>query len=186
LHGLASQQRLSVELNGKRLGNINVESAWQEISVTIPEDGLRQGENSLKLHLGKAGKAGGVSSYGLWQWIEVSAEGAPAGYGRALQPGGTVEVEGVSMPALRGFPRMIHLVEIPKTAWLDVKTSGSGRFEARLIDAEGNAHSLLSHESSKDAWQEHRVSLAKFADQLVRLELLTPKGGAWGGARIAL
>lgn len=186
VHGLSPGQRVTISLNGKSLSNTTLEASWQSIEVKVPKALLRKGENELKLHVAKAGKAGGATSYGLWQWIELVPEGNSPGYGARLQPGGMHDAEGASLPALSGFPRMIHLVEIPEGAWLDFKTAGSGSFALHLVDDTGKKRDLFTHESTRKSWQAHQVSLAAFANQLVRIEIQTPEAGAWGNLRIAL
>ncbi len=186
VHGIASGQRVTVSLNGKTLANANLEAAWQTVELAVPEGLLREGENELKLHVAKQGSLGASKSYGLWQSIEVVPTEASPSYGSAMQPGATHDAEGVRLPALLGFPRMIHLVEIPATAWLDLKTAGTGKFEVHLTDDSGKQHTLVSHDSTSPGWKSHQVSLGDWANQLVRLELKTPEGGAWGSPRIGL
>lgn len=186
VHGIASGQRVTLQLNGKTLANANVEAGWQTLEIPIASGLLRKGENELKLHVGKAGSLAGEKSYGLWRSLELVPEGAGESLGTRLQPGGTHDAEGVSLPALSGFPRMIQLVEIPETGWLDVKTAGQGEFAVHATDADGTRRTLLTHKSSSRAWHHHQVSLADYAGRLVRLELETPNDGAWGQARIAM
>lgn len=186
VHGLTAGQRVTLSLNGKSVANSTLDASWQKVEVKVPKELLRKGENELKLHVAKAGKVGAAKSYGLWQSIELVADGGAPGYGEALQPGGMHEAEGASLPALQGFPRMIHLVEVAESAWLDFKTAGPGRFAMHLVDDAGAKHDLFSHESTEASWQAHQISLADFAHQLVRIEIHTPEGGAWGNLRIAL
>ncbi len=186
VHGLAAGQRASISLNGKSVANAKLEASWQSIELELPKGLLRKGENELKLHIAKAGKVGAAKSYGLWQSIELVPEGAEPGYGEALEPGGMHDAEGVKIKALQGFPRMIHLVEIADGAWLDFKTAGLGTFALHIVDDKGARHELFAHESTVKSWQAHQLSLADFANQLVRIEIRTPDGGAWGNLRIAL
>lgn len=186
VHGIVAGQRATISLNGKNVANLKLEPSWQVAEVKVAKGALRQGENQLKLHIAKAGSVGAIKSYGLWRSIEVVPEGAPTGFGEALQPGAKHDAEGVRLSALRGFPRMIHLVEIAEASWLDFKTAGTGEFEVNLVDDSGQRHTVFSHQSNSTGWESHQVSMADYANQLVRLELRTPEGGAWGQARIAL
>ncbi len=180
VHGLVTGQRVSISLNGKPVSNTNLEASWQDVDVTVPKGVLRRGENALKLHVGKAGKAGASKSYALWRSLEVIAGSAsPAESAKILEPA-SEEPE----PSLRGFPRMVQLVEVPVRAWLRFQTRGNGHFEIHLTDAAGNEHKLYDRGDPKSG--EAQVSLAEFAGQLVRLELRTPKGGIWVRPRISL
>jgi arylsulfatase A-like enzyme len=186
VHGLVAGQRVTVQLNGKTLANANLEASWDLVDVSVPPELLRQGENELKLHVAKASSVSGANSYALWQSIEIVPTGATQGYGSVLQPGAKHEAEGVTLPALGGFPRMMHLVEVPETAWLDFQTAGVGSFQLDLIDDKGARHALFSRSSDNAGWQAHQLSLSDYAGQLVRLELQTPEGGAWGALKIGL
>jgi arylsulfatase A-like enzyme len=185
VHGLVAGQRVSISLNGKSVSNTSLEATWQDVDVAVPKGLLRRGENALKLHMAKAGTAQANKSYGLWRSIEVIAGPAPASSTTStLQP-----VPEGSEPRLSGFPRMIHLVEVPNAAWLRFETKGAGRFEIQLTDVEGKHHALFSRDDSGQGASgpgESQVSLDAFAGQLVRLELRTPKDGAWIRPRISL
>lgn len=180
VHGLVTGQRVSISLNGKSVSNTSLEATWQDVDVAVPKGLLRRGENALKLHVAKAGTAAASKSYGLWRSIEVIAGPAPArSTTSTLQPA----PEG-SEPQLSGFSRMIQLVEVPSASWLRFETKGAGRFEIQLTDVEGKQHALFSRDAPGPG--ESQVSLDAFAGQLVRLELRTPKDGAWIRPRISL
>ena len=187
VHGLVAGQRVSVRLNDKTLANVNLEAAWQTLELPLPAGYLQSGENTLKLHVAKAGSAKGKRSYGLWRAIQIAPDGAASeSFWQRLQPAVEHQADGTSLDALSGFPRMIHLLEVPHSAWLDFKTAGEGAFSIFVTGEQGVRTEIFSHQSSATGWQEHQISLASFAGQLVRLELLAPAKGAWGRPRIAL
>ena len=179
VHGLTSGQRVSISLNGKSVSNTSLEAAWQDVDVAVPAGLLRAGENELKLYVGNAVAVKGTKSYGLWRSIEVLGGPATASPATALlQPAGD------EANTLSGFPRMIQFVEIPSAAWLRFRTKGAGLFEIRLTDANGQVKTVFSRDSA--ASDEVQIGLEAFAGQLVRLEFITPKAGAWIGPRISL
>ncbi len=176
-HGLVSGQRVSISLNGKLVANANLDAAWQTIEVPVKPGLLRKGENALKLHVAKAGSG---KAYGLWNSIEVRDASVSA---VATMPGAPLSPASDDGTELRGFSRMLHLVEVPKGGWLRFATRGQGTFAARIVDEAGNEHSIFSQEGDAP---EHELSLDAFAGSLVRLELTTPEGGAWLRPRISL
>ncbi len=190
VHGLSAGQRVSIELNGKSIKSNGLEASWQLLEVEVPDGILRRGENQIKLHLGKSAKVGGTSSYGLWHSLSITLakhEGQALDLQTTeLQPAGDVGEAGRSQPALHGFGRLIHLVEIPESAYLDLETGGTGHFELRLVDDKGATNTLLSHDQNQEDYQHHQLSLADYAGQLVRLELHAPAAAAWGSPRIAM
>ena len=182
VHGLVSGQRVSITLNGKTVANATLENAWQDLQLPVPEGALRRGENELKLHVSKSAPAGGSKSYALWHSIEVIGAGTAIrdDVAQTLEP--VIGADGA--PSLSGFSRMLQLVEVPPSAWLEFQPSGSGLFEVRITDDAGTSHTVYSHEGAQPSVQQ--VSLADFAGTLVRLEFFSSEAGVWEKPRLAL
>lgn len=195
-HGAVKGQRLSVDINGKRVANSALAAEWQVLDLDVDAGLLRPGENELALFVGKRG--GPAKSYGLFHSIDIIPGEAPAAASTpaawpALSPAAKVAIAGVNKPALRGFSRMTMWLEVPRSGWLDVHTgvpSGSARFTVSARLADGSDKQLLQHDAKAGAWQRHQVSLSGLAGRLVALEFALDGSGAaeaaWGAPRIAL
>lgn len=185
-HGLTAGQRVTVTLNGKRLGDVTLPDAWERVDLAIADGILARGENSLTLHVAKQAAAGAHKSYALWHSVEILA-GEPASEPAVrLDPAADFAAGADKKPALTGFPRMVHVLEVPRDAWLEVYTAGKGQFSVRATRDDGKIVELLEHEQTGEGWQLHQVSLSSLADTLIALELRGPAAGAWGQPRLAL
>jgi arylsulfatase A-like enzyme len=198
LHGMAQGQRMSVDLNGKRVINDGVGAGWQDLAVPLQPGVLRPGENELVLFLGK--RSG--DAYGLVHSIAIEPATEPAAAPAAdpaaqpwppLSPAARVTAGGRALPALTGFARMAMYVEIPETAWLVLHTAapaGPARFQVTARTVDGAPVTLLDQPSEGDAWAAHAVRLDALANQLVVLDFAVTGPGAasaaWGTPRIAL
>jgi arylsulfatase A-like enzyme len=195
LHGLAQGQRLSLDLNGKRVINEGVAAAWQDLAVSIEPGVLRQGENELQLFLGKRAADG---AYGLIHSIAIEPAAEPAATPAAeawppLSPAARVTAGGRALPALTGFAHMAIYLEIPDTAWLVVHTAaprGGARFRITAQTVDGAPLPILDHQAEGDTWTAHAVRVDALANQLAVLDFtITGPGAAsaaWGAPRLAL
>lgn len=195
LHGVAQGQRLSVDLNGRRVVNDALATSWQDLTWPIPEGALRPGENELRLFLGKRGPDG---AYALIHSLALEPDGAapdPAATDwPPLSPAARVTAGGQALPALTGFGRMAIYLEIPETGWLVVHTAspaGPARFQVTARVAGGGAPvTLLDHQSEGGRWTEHTVRVDALAKRLVALDFVVTGPGAasaaWGAPRVAL
>ncbi len=138
IHGLVAGQKLSMNLNGKRLTNIGLQAGWQETDIEISDiSRLRAGENEVRLFLGKRGPN---RDYALLHSLslvpatpnvkpnanaDTETPGAAAAAGISwppLSPVAEVAIGGDTMPALTGFARMTLYSEIPQQAYLHFHT----------------------------------------------------------------
>jgi arylsulfatase A-like enzyme len=197
VHGAVKGQRLSVDINGKRVANSALGAEWQVIDLAVDAGLLRAGENEMVLFLSKRG--GPAKSYGLFHSIDIipgelpANAAAPTAAWPALSPAAKVDIGGVTKPALRGFARMTMWLEIPRSGWLSVATGAAGgpaKFTVSAHLDDGSDKVLLQHEAQGGAWQPHQVSLAGVEGRLVALEFAVAGSGAakaaWGAPRIAL
>lgn len=215
IHGIAPGQKLSMDINGTRVANAGLEPGWQVATFEVDAGVLRPGENELRLFLGKRG--GPHRAYALIHSIDIVPADAGADAGAAananapwppLSPARRVTVAGQTMPALTGFTRMSMYVEIPADAWLRVHTGAPAgvdpaRFRISLRNAtsapsvifdstaqttaQTTAPTTAQTADAPGAWQQHTLSLADRAGQLVELSFDSAHpAAAWGAPRIAL
>src|SRR5690606_11066408 len=189
VHGLAAGQRVELVINGKRAGVAPAPASWTELVLPVAAGLLREGENELRVHVAKAGRAGGARSHALFHSLELVPGAAEAsGQRPPLTPVAHVD-HGGARDALTG-PRLVLYQEIPPSAWLVASVGGAAgaRFRVTARPAGGaEATTLLEAEASPGAWRQVRASLAPLSDQLVELELLVEGGeGAWAEPAIAL
>jgi arylsulfatase A-like enzyme len=186
LHGLVAGQRVQVDVNGRRAGVVSAGAAWAEHTIAVPAGLLRRGENELRLHVGKQGRAGAEKSWALHHALElVGGAAGPSGRWPGLDAVATASFGGEARPSLGGFPRLELLLEIPETAWLEVHLGGGGRHRIAARTSDGTRRTLLDA-AAADGWSRRRVSLAALAGQLVALELSAEGGGVFGAPVIAL
>lgn len=60
----APEQRLTVAINGRSVGQFTLATSWQQYSVTVPAEALRAGLNRLRLHFSYAARPTDVSPAG--------------------------------------------------------------------------------------------------------------------------
>jgi arylsulfatase A-like enzyme len=185
VHGVRSKQKITVRLNGKKVGAVTVGAGWQIASMTIAADRLRVGENDLRLDMSRRGSAGGKRTYALWSSIEIIE-------GTAADSDEWPELSVAHDGALGGFARLTMLVEVPPDAYLRVDTTATAAVgvaaTARQVD--GTDHVLFEHTHDGAGTEQHQISLAHLAGTLVALELSVVDGDpatvAWEQPRVAL
>jgi arylsulfatase A-like enzyme len=190
--GLADDQKVSIAVNQKNVGNLDLAPAWQQAEVDLPAGILRRGENEIRFTLQSNAQVEGGSTWGLFNSLTMDPAGSTRVDRPPLTPVQPATVAGVSKPALVGFRKMEMYVEIPEGAILAVTTGSEDaqtRFRVSAVSATGKVNSLLDHPGG-DGWHAHRLSLAGLGGQLVRLvlEATGPNAdqAAWAEAAITL
>lgn len=190
VHGVASGQRVQLNVNGKLAGVVQVPREWTQITIPIKDGLLRAGENEVLLQARSSGRVKGSKTYGLFHAMEIVPGEAEAAEGwPQLAPHEPRTYGGVEKLALAGFERMKMYVEVPETGWLDLHTgaaSAGATFTVRAQTFDGEPQTLLEVEAQADQWERHQVDLAPFAGRLIALELVTTGDGAWGEPYIGL
>ncbi len=192
--GLVADQRVMLWLNGRRLGSVRLEEGWRTVDAPLGEGLLRQGENELRLRVARPRQLGAGRAWGLWHSVQVRVGSPPPPGAEApplLAPDARVRVGGVEQPALRGFERMLLLLEVPRDGQLTLRTGvtrGEARFGVSVKPLRGGeAQTLLDHPQPAGAWTPHRLSLLPWAGQLVRLQLSLQGdvgAAAWGSPQV--
>lgn len=169
LHGVASGQRLQLNINGKRVGVAEVPRAWSHVDVTIPVGVLKPGENEFVITMKAAGQVGRARSYGLFHAAHLISGEAPEATWFDFDVDGQV---------LKNFDRWSMYVEVPQTSWFVASVSGDSTITIRSEDGE------VVHELEPNARGEVRLSLHQWSGKLVELSL---KGNVqWTNPHIAL
>ena len=188
LHGGSAGKKLAVRLNGRPVGNAQLESGWQQTTMALPAHVLVKGENALALATGKKGA--------LFQSIEITPGEVPPGLGEpwpADSPVARVQAAGKEREALTGFARLRMPVEIPPDGWLVVDTAvlaGTARVQISVAPEGQPAKLLLDEKQTAGGPRPRRLSLAEFSGKLVTLEFSVREGKpsdvAWFSPRILL
>ena len=76
MKGLAPRQRVTLFLNKKKLGDIEVQGSWHTGSREIPSGLLKAGENRLRLTFRKSVKTLGTRTSAALRWIRLALPGA--------------------------------------------------------------------------------------------------------------
>jgi arylsulfatase A-like enzyme len=161
----AALGKLTVAVDGKRRAAAVVDDALA--ATTIDLGALPAGEHELALTAAKA--KGGLAS------VELTAPDAAAGC--VAEPGAIAATVG-------GWPRLQLLVEVPRDGAVELVATGPA-------DAAAAAEVVAEDGTRTALWRgvadggHHVVSLARWADQLVALELLAPGCQVrWQGTRL--
>ncbi len=182
--------RMQVFLNGDSLEGVVLQDGAQfrDYDVRVPAARVRAGENYLLLRFGGTEVVGGENVAVSMASVRV-IDGAPPENERFVAPQqdtlvAAVEVGGVERQALalRAPTTMSYYLEVPQRGRFVFGLGAEG--EARGITArvrvtpEGGEASELFHPTPGASWNDQSLDLARFAGQVVRLDLEVSGEGA--------
>jgi choline-sulfatase len=188
LRATAPKQRLSVFVNEKPIGTLEIATTLGEHEVTVPAGTLVAGENRIRLTFRAAGPiAGGKRAAAAIERIELGA-GAPA----TAEPLAVAEVslgEHKRAFTAAGPSRLSFFVQVPAGARL-VAAYGSAPAPATVlvrVARDGAPATTLFEGPTAAQWTEGAWDLAPFAGEAVRIDLVSRGGGAhWGTPRLVV
>jgi hypothetical protein len=179
-------KNLTLYLNNKTLPTVKMGDgpAFQEHDVAVPAEMVERGENQLLLRFGGTQKVNGKDVAAALASIRVTEGAAPAS--PAAMPSSFMELAKVEthpeqgrvlrVPAGRTFS---YYVDVPSGAELGLGLGAgkgaAGKLSVRVTPDGGAGSELMSLTGSAD-WQTESESLAKWAGQVVRVDV-----GAVGG-----
>lgn len=125
-HGGVNNQRLQLNINGKRVGVKNLGAAWETVAFEVPADVVKPGENEFRFSWAASARVGGKKTYGLISALEWGAlEGDSDGWDFATRPDA---VEG----SWSGFSRYEWLVEVPQDSVLEFQVPAGGESDLQV------------------------------------------------------
>lgn len=149
--------RLSVSLDGKKIGAAELGSSWGMTVMNIPAGALANGEHVLTLD----GKRAVVGSIEIMPAAKMGGDACPAGESR----------------------RVSVYTELPAGAFLVAKPVASGAVRV-AVTAEGGARQVV-HDGAAAAMPA-ALALPEVGDKVVRLDLEADACARWDGAQIAV
>jgi choline-sulfatase len=177
---VVSGQAATVWVDGKRLGDIWLKPEWTVMRVPVTEGALAAGRHNLQLTFTKDGKPRAEVD---WVWLASQAGAEPPAAGLRVLPlrVGSQPKRALIAPTGRTYS---FFLQPPEQASLvfDYASDVGTAFQVRAQTDGGQPEELFSAKG-EDAWIEAQVDLARFADKVVRLDLVAtgPDGRAgWG------
>jgi arylsulfatase A-like enzyme len=178
MRAVVPKQRVSIFVNEKAVGTIDVEPTWKDHAVTIPAAVLVAGENRVRLTFRAAGPvAGGRRSAAAIGRVTLGAGTPPVLAGEALGLRAASGRDRALVPS--GAGRVSYYVQIPtggKLALAHSSTAAGARLLVRVA-RDGAQAKQVADAPSSTAWSEGAWDLSAFAGHAVRLDLVG-RGGA--------
>lgn len=166
--------RLTVYVDGETVGfaSLPTDGAYATVSVTLPAERLRAGENTVQLRVPSTGPVPGVGSAGLLlDWLRLGPaddphadEAPPAPEALAVREGSEAAL------AIPDGWSLGYAMEVWTEAHLRGSVRGSGSLEVVAV-RDGAAPEVLSTVAGGEAGAPFDVDLARFAGEVVRLDL---------------
>jgi len=194
-------QNMQLFLNNESLPLVKLsgDGRFGTYDVEVPESVIKPGENQLMLRLGGTEVVGGEEVSIALDYVRVMPKAA-AGEGLGDKAGekeevlprygslvGEVELGGVKRHALLSAApgKFSWYLDIPAKASLSFRvgaTEATGAEAAIRLTPEGGEPVALFAEPLQNGWKDGKVSLDKWAGQIVRLDLVASGKGqvAWG------
>jgi arylsulfatase A-like enzyme len=184
---MVPNQRLSVFVNEKPAGTVEVPATSGPLEVTLPAAALVVGENRIRLTFRAAGNiAGGKRSAAAIERIEL---GAAATGDTALTVGDVLLGDKKRAFTLAGPSRLSFYVQIPAGGKLAAAYAApaAGTTVSVRVARDGAAATTVFEGPASSKWAEGAWDLSAQADQAVRIDLISRGGGvSWGTSRLVV
>ncbi len=169
--GLLKGQRVTVFINGKKLGDLEIPQRWQTGKLSVPEGALVPGENVVRLTFRRSTKFKGARTAAAIGWVRFALPDAPslgdAGPETALARG-----DALHLPAQGGVG--FYLMP-PKGTRLVAKVTpdGGGACDLALVrNSDGQGTKILTQKHVAGPDLDLSVPLGAEGGQPMRLDLL--------------
>lgn len=193
MRALQPRQKLSVFVNEKPAGTIEVDTPWKDHVVAIPPGVLQPGENRLRLTFRSAGPgpAGRRSAAAIDRIALGPGDADPIGPGPHAAIAGEAALGGVRRRALspQGPSRLSFFLQIPAGAKLAVAygSEAAGAKAVVRLATDGQTAKVVHEGAASSVWTEAAVDIGAWAGQAVRLDLIARGGGiSWADPRIVV
>jgi choline-sulfatase len=190
LKALVPQQKLSVFVNEKPTGTVDVGEGWGEQTVTVPAAVLQPGENRIRLQFRAAASiAGGRRSAAAIRRLSLGPAAAAAVPAQVSLRSEEVTLGGMAKRAvvLPGPGRLSFYVQVPAAAKLVLSygSSASGSSGLVRVSRDGAAPRTLFEGPLGEGYTEAAWDLAPESGQAVRIDLVG-RGGptTWAAPRL--
>ncbi|HZL16680.1 MAG TPA: sulfatase [Polyangia bacterium] len=195
LRALAPQQKVSVFVNEKPIGTLDIAGPAKRYDLAVPADALHIGDNRLRLTFKSAANiAGGKRSAAAVQQIAFGpATLGPAPTDLAIVEARDATVGGVKRRALVSGGhggRISYYVQLPKGARLAVASGAEGVPAGTAlvrIAVDGQRTRTLHEDPLAARWEDLQLDLGAAAGHAARIDLISHGGAAaWAEPRIVV
>ena len=180
MKGLVPKQRVTVFLNKKSLGDLEVSGDWSTGSKEIPAGLLKAGENRLRLTFRRSKKQLGTRTAAALRWIRLALPDAAAlpGAGPSLSTGGGSSV------SLSGGGGLSWYLMPPARAALKFSAPAAAGCTLQVVSTPaGGSASTLATQTLEGGVTDLAVPLKASGNTPLRLDLLATGAGC-GGVRL--
>jgi choline-sulfatase len=187
MRATAPKQKLSVFVNEKPVGTVDVSATLAPHEVTVPAAVLVAGENRIRLTFRAAGPiAGGKRAAAAIERIELGP-GAPAA-GEAVAVGEVDLGERKRAFTLPGPSRLSFYVQVPAGGRLVASYGAAAPATVAVrVSRDGAPPATLFEGPAATRWTVGAWDLSAHAGQAVRIDLISRGGGiSWGTPRIVV
>jgi choline-sulfatase len=190
LKALVPQQKLSVFVNEKSAGTVDVGEGWGDQTVAVPAASLQPGENRIRLQFRAAASIpGGRRSAAAVRRLTLGPAQAPAPPAQVSLRSEEVTVGGMAKRAvvLPGPGRISFYVQVPAAAKLVLShgSSASGASGLVRVARDGAAPRTLFEGPLGNGYTEAAWDLGPEAGQAVRIDLVGRGGSTtWATPRL--
>jgi choline-sulfatase len=195
LRALAPAQKVSVFINEKPIGTLDIAGPAKRYDLNVPADTLHVGDNRLRLTFKSAANlAGGKRSAAAVQQIAFGpASLGPAPADLAIAEARDATVSGVKRRALVSGGhggRISYYVQLPKGARLAVASGAEGTPAGTAlvrVAVDGQPTRTLHEDPLAARWEELRLDLGAAAGHAARIDFISHGGvAAWAEPRIVV
>ena len=187
MRATAPKQKLSVFVNEKPVGTLEVSATMAPHEVNVPAAVLVAGENKIRLTFRAAGPiAGGKRAAAAIERLELGPGAAAAG--EAMTVGDVSLGERKRAFTLPGPSRLSFYVQVPAGARLVASYGAAAPATVAVrVARDGAAPTTLFEGPAGTSWTEGAWDLSAQAGQAVRIDLISRGGGAsWGTPRLVV
>ncbi len=190
MRSVVPKQRVSVFVNEKAVGTVEVPDAYAPVEVKVPAHALVLGENRIRLTFRSAGAIkGGKRSAAAIQRVEI---GPPRPASTPSDRPLVVDA-GIGGQTRRAFvvadtSRLSFYLQIPANAKLSLSYGAAegGTAVVRVV-RDGGPATILSTGATPTTWTDAAWDLGAYAGEAVRLDLISRgKSVAWAAPRIVV
>jgi choline-sulfatase len=194
MRALAPKQKVSIFVNEKPVGTIDVEGATKRYDVAVPAAVLKLGDNRVRLTFRAAANLpGGKRSAAALKLVAFgpAALGAPKA-DPAIAVGGNVAMGGAKRRAVvpgGGASRVSFYVQLPEAAELRLGYAASAPGASVLVRVavDGQRPRTLHEGKTQAAWTDVALPLGAASGQAARIDLVARGGDvAWAEPRIVV
>ena len=191
VRSLAPKQRVSIFVNDKPMGNLDIEGKPKRYQVNVPAAALKVGENRVRFTFRSASGSGNHRSAAAFTDLTLGpSSGAPP------EPVGAASREVTAGGAKRRAlgiagksSRLSFFLQIPEGASLALSHAGqaAGAHAIVRVSVDGQKPRVLLDAVSDTKWTDATLPLGAAAGQAARVDLISHGGTVdWAGLRLVV